>query len=72
MNKPVKHRAKLRRSSFGGIFKSWSFRRNRSNKLTTARDTDDQEHIKSVAKNIAASVLRLHESLTKSNNNKQQ
>lgn len=45
MNKPVQHRAKLRRSSSGGIFKNWSFRRNRSNKLTTARDTDDQEHI---------------------------
>ena len=70
IGKPVKHRVKLRRSSSGGIISFRSFRCNRSKKLTRARDTGDQEVNKRAVKNISASVSRLHESLTKSNNNK--
>lgn len=50
MGKPVKHRAKLRRSSSGSIFQKQSFIGNGSKKLTTARDTGDQEVNKSETK----------------------
>ena len=42
MGKPLKHRAKLRRSSSVGVFKERLFRRNQHVKLKTQRNTAEQ------------------------------
>ena len=43
MGKPVKHRAKLRRSSSSGVFKKRLFRGNQNANLKTPRDTSEQK-----------------------------
>ena len=69
MGKPVKHRAKLRRSSSGGVFKKRLFRGNQHANLKTPRDTAEQEMNRTETRvNISTSASKFHKSLRENTN----
>ena len=69
MGNPVKHRAKLRRSSSVGVFKKRLFRRNQHVNLKTKRNTAEQEMNRTETRvNISTSASKFHKSLTENTN----
>ena len=69
MGKPVKHRAKMRRSSSSGLFKKRLFRWNQHANLKTPRDTAEQEMNRTETRvNISTSASKFHKSLRENTN----
>ena len=69
MGKPVKHRAKLRRSSSVGVFKKRLFRRNQHVNLKTQRNTAENGMNRTETRvNISTSTSKFHKSLRENTN----
>ena len=69
MGKLVKHRARLRSSSSGGVLKKRLFRGNQHANLKIPRDTDEQGINRTETRvSISISVLKYHKSLTENTN----
>ena len=69
MGKPVKHRAKLRRSSSVGVFKKRLFRGNQHVHLKTQMDIAEQEMNRTETRvNISTSTSKNHKSLRENTN----
>ena len=69
LGKPVKHRAKLRRSSSGGVFKKRLFWGNQNANLKAPRDTAEQGMNRTETRvKISTSASKFHKSLRENTN----